>query len=148
MSDCLKGSALQLITRKTLRKTALKPAIMQRWCETHLIGSAYIATTCNYYIKIYIYVSLYIYTNSIRIHLRTSGHPLRHSASCVRMRYGRMLNADPGKVSSRAKKWGAQRGEKHHPASTTFGGYIVIQQQGGWIISKNGMGITVCLSIW
>ena len=48
MSDCLKGSALQLITRKTLRKTALKPAIMQRWCETHLIGSAYIATTCNY----------------------------------------------------------------------------------------------------
>ena len=64
------------------------------------------------------------------------------------MRYGRMLNADPGKVSSRAKKWGAQRGEKHHPASTTFGGYIVIQQQGAWIISKNGMGITVCLSIW
>ena len=52
MSDCLKGSALQLITRKTLRKTALEPVIMQRWCETHLIGSAYIATTCNYPVTI------------------------------------------------------------------------------------------------
>ena len=93
-----------------------------------LYGTTTVATTCNYH--------------SIRIHLQTFGHPLHHSASCVRMRYGRMLNADPGKVSSRAKKWGSQRAKLRRRRAAQWTSINIIQQApttfGGYTLYNNG----------